>query len=372
LTNAGSALPDAIATGSNFAFSAGNTIYLIEGATGTVKKSIVKQTPTSSPIVDAAGNIYFSSREAAFCVDSAGNEKWSSLFNASQAVDEFSASPTPVLSPAGKVYFSAFDGNIWELDAKDGKASSSSSVGLNGHTPRGIQMGVSDRLFVKMTGIGGPPATRSIGAFDPKKGLWTGRIEDGEGWFPENVLGGFDIGIVAYGYHDTQAETRETIVLDRCGNLSWRVPGAYAWPVVITFDDDLIVQDRVPGGSSGYTQKLRRFSKDGKLKAESAPTDFLRWPLVGADDTLIGVSCDGPTPTVVALNSALRPAWSLPLENGGCPDAVVLDGDGQYLVVWHDDRVRMTLVQTPVPGPADVSWSRYFGRNATGNGWLAP
>jgi hypothetical protein len=360
------ALDDAVALTSGYSL-------LVLDSKGEFVTTVSKPQPTgaiSSPLADATG-IYFADSLAAYHVDRTGHELWRQPLGTNRATSEFAVPQPPVLDPRSRrLYVSALDGAIWTFAADDGRVISTRPL-PGGRIPRVIQMGLSGVLFVDRTGLStagaGVPA---IGTFSPDDGLWKGELDDGMGWHPENAIAGVDIGIVAFGYLGPTGEERQTVVLDPCGKLRWRVPGNFSWPVAISFADDLIVQDREPTDSGGHTQTIRRFSSAGALVAGPVPTDFLYWPLVGADDALIAVACMGAQTAVVAFDAMLKPLWTVPLSASGCPAATVLGPTGILYVAWAGSSPRVIAVQTTSPGPAPVGWGRYFGGNAGGTFWL--
>lgn len=351
------------------ALTSGDSLLVLDSE-GAITATVSKPQPTgaiSSPLADSTG-VYFADSEATYHVDRAGHELWRQPLGTNVVASEFVAPPPPVLDPRSRrLYVSALDGAIWTFAADDGRVISTRPL-LGGRIPRVIQMGVSNVLFVDRTGLSTSGA--AIGAFSPDDGLWKGELDDGMGWRPENAIAGVDIGIVAFGYLGPTGEERQTVVLDHCGKLRWRVPGNFSWPIAISFADDLIVQDREPSGSGGHTQTIRRFSRDGALLAGPLATDLLYWPLVGADDVLIAVACKGAQTAVVALDTTLMTLWTVPLDASGCPAATALGPTGILYVAWSDSSPRVVGVQTTSPGPATVSWGRYFGGNSAGTFWL--
>lgn len=169
---------------------------------------------------------------------------------------------------------------------------------------------------------------------------------------------------------DIATETTEVSVLDPCGQLRWRVPGSHAVPLAITFDDDLIVLDRTPTGGNQHSFALRRFSKDGVLRAGPVRvTDtFCGQSFVGADDTFYytGGASDGYR--LHAFDSSLHEIWAIPFPH--CPDSAVLGPDGKLFTARGTDG-RLVAIQTTSPGPGGVSWGQ-VGRDARATRWLTP
>jgi hypothetical protein len=249
-------------------------------------------------------------------------------------------------------------------------------VGDREQPARQIDVGLSqseklaDVLFLDRTGLATAGAgVRALGTFSPSTGMWRGEISDGMGWFPPNAFGGWSIGIVAYGYRNTSTESSETIVLDPCGKLRWRVPGTFSWPLAIGFDDDLFVRDRVPSTGT-YAHSIRRFARDGQLLAGPVDTRHPTWAFIGADRSLVLVTCDLPTTSeVVALDMSLNKLWSVPL--GGCASSAVLDEMGKLFVVRQGNPPSLLSIQTTSPGQAAVSWGRNGGRDSHATHWLS-
>jgi outer membrane protein assembly factor BamB len=257
------------------ALTSGDSLLVLDSK-GTIATTVSKPQPTgaiSSPLADSTG-IFFADSQSTYHVDRAGHELWRQMLGANLAASEFAAPAPPVLDPqSGRLYVSGLDGALWTFAASDGHVISRRPL-PGGRVPRVIQMGLSGLLFVDRTGLSAAgPSVPAIGPFSPDDSLWKGELDDGMGWRPENAIAGGDIGIVAYGYRGSTGEERQTVVLDHCGKLRWRVPGDFSWPVAISFADDLITQDREPSGSGGHTQTIRRFSKDGALLAGPVSTD---------------------------------------------------------------------------------------------------
>jgi hypothetical protein len=195
-------------------------------------------------------------------------------------------------------------------------------------------------------------------------GAWIGEVV-GQGLY---IIGGYDLGIlVARG-----TEKSDVSVYDTCGSFRWSVPGDYAVPLAITFDDDLIVMDRTPSGAGADSFALRRFSKDGELRAGPVPISDQACgsTFVGSDDTFyyVGYVPSGPSQgyRLWALDSSLDQKWVIPFPF--CPEAAVLADDGRIFAVRTG---QVAAVQTTSPGPARVSWGQ-IGRDARATRWLAP
>ena len=353
-------------TGSGVAFASGNTL-LLYGAEGNLIASVAKPQMAlmSSPIAGPDGSIYFADSMATYRVDGLGRPIWEKPLGAKQTSGEHAAPRSPALDPAGRLHVSALDGNLWTFRAEDGEVLSSVNIGLWQNGPRYINIGFGKILVVDRSGIAAAgPGTGAYGFMSADQGSWVGEVT-GDGLY---VIGGYDIGVlVARG-----SEPSEVSIYDKCGNFRWRVPGNYVVPLAITFDDDLIVMDRMPTGApspNDYAFALRRFSKDGSLRAGPVPVaeQFSGTSGVGADATIYYTTWSAAENRLIAFDSSLNQLWSIPFPF--CPDAAVLAEGGKIFAARMGPG--LAAVQTTSPGPARVSWGQ-TGRDARATRWLGP
>jgi hypothetical protein len=230
--------------------------------------------------------------------------------------------------------------------------------------------GVNSFLFTDMRGLV-PESSPVVGVISSLDGAWKGPLNLGK--YQPGVIIGYDIGIVLYGYVDATSESTEARIVDSCGAPRWTVPGSFAWPIAITFGDDLLIRDKMPFGGGTYSYAFRRFSESGTLLADSGQlNDVVGTALVGADDTLYIVQCAATGQrTLLALDPSLSSLWSLPLD--GCPVQMVLNGDGKLFYLWGNlaGDALLSALQTTSPGPAPTSWARQVGRDSRGTLWLS-
>lgn len=351
-------------TGSGVAFASGYTLLVYDGDGGLVA-SVPKPQPTgyiSSPVAGPDGSLYFADSMATYRVDGMGGPIWQQPLGASQTAT--GAPRAPALDPAGRLHVSAMDGNLWTFRAEDGLVVSSVSLGLWQNTPRYINSGFGNILIVDRSGIAA--AGSGIGAYGlmaADTGSWVGEVT-GDGLY---IIGGYDLGVLV----GRGTDTSDLSVYDACGNFRWRVPGNYAVPLAITFDDDLIVMDRTPTGApspNNYSFALRRFSKDGALRAGpvAVSDQFCGYSFVGADDTFYyaGGASDGYR--LRAFDASLNQTQVIPFPF--CPVAAALADSGKIFAARTG---QLAAVQTTSPGPARVSWAQ-IGRDARATLWLAP
>jgi hypothetical protein len=351
-------------TGSGVALASGYTLLVYDGDGGVVA-SLAKPQPTgyiSSPVAGADGSLYFADSMAAYRVDGLGGPIWQKPLGASQMAT--GAPRAPALDPAGRLHVSAMDGNLWTFRAEDGEPLPSVALGLWQNAPRYINIGFGNILVVDRSGIAAAgPGIAAYGLMSADTGSWVGEVT-GEGLY---ILGGYDLGVlVARG-----SEPSDLSIYDTCGTFRWRVPGNYAVPLAITFDDDLIVMDRTPTGAPSphsYSFALRRFSKDGALRAGPMPVpdQACGSTFVGADDTFYYTTWSATENRLIAFDSSLTQLWSIPFPF--CPVAAVLADGGKIFVAQTG---QIAAVQTTSPGPARVSWAQ-IGRDARATLWLAP
>jgi hypothetical protein len=354
------------ATGSGVAFTAERTLTIVDGA-GNVTAQVPKSGMVgylSSPIADANGDLYFADSTAAYRVDGMGREVWRRPLGPYQGTDEVVSPWTPIMDASGRLYVSGLDNTLWVLRGNDGQVIANYPLGRS----RSLAMGVADVLLMDRTGMSAT-AVPSLGLFAPSTGTWVGEIASFGASVP-GAFAGFQIGLVAYGWVDTNSETSATVIYDRCGRRRWRVPGNHSWPLAIGFGDELITEDKTPLGGGTYSYSIRRFSRDGVLLAGPFVSSALCAAVVGqlgADDTLYVFTADASGTSVVALDATLNQLWSVPLGNIGC-NRYLLNADGKLFVAGSN----LIAVQTTSPGPALVSWGRTVARDGRGTSWLAP
>jgi hypothetical protein len=375
-----------VATGTGVAVVWDLNLRIVDGE-GTIVKAIQGDPAggiLSFPVAGPDGSLYLADALYAIRIGPTGDVIWRTPLEPSQSRSEFTYPHRPLLDHLGRLYVAGLDGNLWTIESETGRVAMKHVIGLPPpySLPRNFSLGVADVVFASRTGLSAAgPSVNSVGPYSPRTGTWEGEISDGNGWYPSGAIAGWDIGIVASGYRDVTKETTETIVLDRCGRLRWRVPGSYALPMAITFGDDLIVRDMVPKGTNVYTSSIRRFSRDGTLLAGPAPIERPYRAFSGADDTLYLVTCGpqtadglGAAASLVALGPALQQLWSLRLPDGQCPGLGVMNGDGKIFVTrMHPaGALQLLAIQTPSPGLAPVSWPQFGSRDARGTDWLPP
>ena len=368
-------------TGSGVSLSYGDTLHIFDGdgnlVTSVRKAQAQENDGISSPVAAPDGSLYFADRSYAYRVDGMGRPIWQKPFGADQSAGRASAQATSLaLDPSGRLYVSALDGKVWTFRGEDGQVLSSVDLGLWQNNRRYLYFGLGEIVAVDRGGIAtAGPGIAAMGLISPQTSTWLGEVAIGDGSAPTGAFAGYDIGLVATAYVSTTSEVAETDVFDRCGNFRWRVPGSYAVPLAITFDDDLIVMDRVPNGRpspSDHDFSLRRFSKDGILIAgpTSVSDTFCGRSFVGSDDTFYytGGASDGYR--LRAFDSALHEIWAIPFPH--CPEAAVLSTGGKIFTARGGVGGKLVAVQTTSPGPAPVSWPQAVGRDARATLWLAP
>jgi hypothetical protein len=362
------------ATGSGVAFSFVDTLLIYDGD-GNLVRSVQKPqsqgSKISSPVAGPDGSLYFADRSYAYHVDRTGQPIWQKPLGADQTGGRAAAPQWPLLDPAGRLYVSALDGMLWVFRGEDGEVLSSLSIGTWQNQARLPFVGIGDVIALDRSGIAAAgPGVAATGFLSTKTGTWLGEVTVADRVNPPSVYAGYDIGVVATA--NLAAGGTETDVFDKCGSFRWRVPGNYSVPLVITFDDDLIILDREPTGGGTNKFALRRFSRDGALLAGPVPVadEFCGRAFVGADDTFYytGGASDGYR--LRAFDSSLHEIWVIPFPH--CPDAAVLSAGGKIFTARGGDG-KLVAVQTTSPGAAPVSWPEaYQGRDARATLWLAP
>lgn len=378
LPPAGANSPAMVATGTGVGVVWGSGVTFVDGEGNITGRY---DGPPEGELLSFAaagtdGSLYLADSTSAFRLDPDSQVVWRTKLDPSRTQGEFRFPPPPLLDHLGRLYVAGLDGNLWTFESQTGSVIWKQRIGLapGNAQARSLQMGVAGALIADARGVFAPGTTYPIGAFSPSNGTWSGALSDGVGWYPSYAIAGWDIGIVATGSLDSSLETKETIILDRCGKLRWRVPGQYGNPIAITFNDDLIVRDLVRSGNT-YISSMRRFSRDGSLLAGPVSVE---WPIhayVGADDTLYLVTCDqlgGTKSSLIALGPSLQQVWKLQLPDGGCSTNGVLNQDGRlftFTIVGGQEAV--LAIQTTSPGVAPVSWPIYGHRDARSTGWLS-
>jgi hypothetical protein len=367
------------ATGQGVALSVSEG-YVVLAGDGSVAASgaTAAGDPVSGPAAGPDGSLYFADLANVFRIDPAGSRVWqTSLGTGAAGPNEFVSPGVPLLDAAGHVVVSGLDGALDVVNREDGSVAASWPSGSSG--PKPVQAGVSDVAFTQTRD---PAHPNAVTAFSLTAGAPIGALSVGSPQFPTSVaLLGFQIGIVATAYLDLTAETTQTVVFDPCGRPRWTVPGGYSFPLLLGFDDDLIVQDLVPAGGGQYQGALRRFSKDGVLLAGPVafPGPRVTGAALGADGVISLVWGNGKS--LVGVDSAsLATVWSVPLD--GTIGLEVLNQDGILFASCGLDissaggslttTLHVCAIQTPSPGPADVSWGRTAGRDERSTLWLAP
>jgi hypothetical protein len=363
-------------TGTGVAFSQTSTLFIYDGG-GTLVAS-VQGTPSSapypavsSPVTELDGSVYFADVAFAYGLDASGKTIWKTPMGGTGG----QYAGTPVLDGSGQLYVPGADGNIRVFRVTDGLLLSTLSLGLLNGRPRWIDAGIGKVLVIDKTGLAtAGPSVAAYGLMSTVTGSWVGELALGDGTAAPYTIAGPDIGLVLVPVVDSNAGKSQVAVYDKCGNLRWKVPGDYALAMAITFNDDLIVMDRVPNGNPAplnYDFSLRRFSKDGMLIAGpvSVPDQFCGKAFVGADDTFYftGSASDGYR--LRAFDASLNQIWTIPFPY--CADAAILNGDGKIFAA-RGVGGKLAAVQTTSPGPAPVSWSHAVGRDARGTRWIGP
>src|SRR5262245_40679754 len=327
------------ATGNGVAISLDYTLLIYDGE-GNLVASVDKSRPPpeppgyiSWPVAGQDGSLYFTDAANVYRVDAAGRPAWAKPFgpNQSQGSEFGKSTGQLLLDGSNRLYASAPDGKLWIFRGEDGQVLSSIPLGLRDDMSlRTVDVGVGKILVIDRKGIAAAgPDIWSHGFFSTDSGGWLGEVTVGQGTYPPYVFAGYDIGFVVAGavVVNPGVEITSASVVDRCGRFRWQVPGNNAVPLAITFDDDLIVMDRVPAGpgsAGSYTFSLRRFSRDGALVAGPVPVadQFCGRFFVGADDTFYYTTWSSTQNTLKAFDSSLRELWSIPFPR--CPDAAVL------------------------------------------------
>jgi hypothetical protein len=364
-------------TGTGVALSIGYNLLIYDGE-GSLVAQVTKAQSTgyiSSPVAASDGSVFFADASNAYHVDGTGQSLWQKPLGGNQTGQEFGAPAAPALEPNGRLHVSALDGKLWTFRGEDGEVLSTANLGLWQGAPRSLTIGFGKVLLIDRGGIAAAGFNvRADGLFAPDTGTWVGEVTAGDGMDGLYVTAGYDVGVVVSRTNST-TQGREISVYDKCGNFRWRVPGGYAGPLVIGFDDDLFVLDTVPLGAGGYSYSLRRFSKDGALLAGpvTAPAGKVwgRGIFVGADGTLYYTSwtnADGYR--VSALDLSLQSIWSVAFPATFAPEAAVLNADGKIFFAAGGS-AELMAVQTTSPGPGRVSFAQ-IGRDARATRWLAP
>jgi outer membrane protein assembly factor BamB len=338
-----------VATASLVALSEWAHIHLIDTAGAEIRSFQTISELASAPLADAAGNVYWSDATTAFSADSSGTLRWQAGLGAFSSTGEFLTPGPLLLDPKGVVYAVGLGGQLLKLSATDG------SILENVSLPNSMNilaMGVGNAIFYIDPKVG--LVKVSSGGFES--------VSDGAGWSPGwGAMGGSKIGLVAAGYrHDMAGTTAETVVLDTCGRLKWRLLGSL--PLAIGFGDDLIVMD----GQGPF--ELRRLSSAGGAVAGPISTDRPVVAIVGADDTLYVVTCSASAAKLDALNSTLHLQWTMAL-GSGCPTSATLGPTGILYYATQGLPGELAAIQTTSPGPGQVSWSR-LSRDTGGTSWL--
>jgi outer membrane protein assembly factor BamB len=358
-------------TGNGVALSSGNALLVYDGD-GNRLASVKATGPISSPVAGADGSIYFADSISARRVDASGRPVWQTPLGASE--DEREVTPGKLaLDTAGRLYISASDGKLWILRSEDGSVVSSVSLGLLQGRARGIELGIGEVLLVDRSGSAATGSkSAALGLLSTRGGGWVGEVTIGTGTHTPWSIAGHDIGLVVSAYvgNDTERDKTDTLVLDPCGRMRWRVPGDYTVPLAISYEDDLIVMDRSPRGSGAYEFALRRFSRDGDIVAGpvEVPDAFCGRGFVGADDTFYYTGWTSDGYRLRAFDSSLHERWSIPFPH--CPDAAVMNGDGKIFTA-KGTSAKLLAVQTPSPGPGRVSWGQVTG-DVRATRWLGP
>lgn len=349
-------------TGTGFALTSGYTLLIYDGD-GNLTASVEKPQESgyiSTPVSGSDGTLYFADSVAAYRVDGKGKSIWETPLGVNQVVGS-GAPRQPALDPVGRLHISAMDGKVWTIRAEDGQAISTADLGLRRNAPRYISGGFGNVQLVDRAGITSSGADgEAYGLMTADTGLWVGEVIA-----PWYIIAGYEIGVVISRAFDLS-------IYDKCGSFRWKVPGSYAGPAAVTFNDDLIVIDRTPTGSGVDSIAFRRFSKDGELRAGPVPSTDIPCgsSFVGADDTFyyIGYTQSGPSQgyRLWAFDSALNQKWVIPFPF--CPDAAVLAEGGKIFAARLG---QLAAIQTTSPGPGRVSWGQN-AHDARATRWLGP
>jgi hypothetical protein len=368
-----------VTVGGGVASSVGEGFVILDGD-GQVVRAVSTSTgdPVSAPAVGADGSLYFSDLTSVFRVSPSGDQVWkSTLGTLPDSPNEFRSPGDPLVDATGHVLVSGQDGNLYKFNDQDGTTAGIWKMGSTG--PYRISAGVSDVVFIGIQSVSPPNA---ISVFSTASAAAIGTLSVGSAQYPTSVLAvGFDLGIVATAYLDSNSEKVRTTVFDPCGVERRTVPGDFAFPLLVGFDDELLVEDLVPKGAGQYDVSLRRFSKDGVLLAGPLPLPGPRSRsfVLGADGIVYSSGIDQKT--VIAIDWAtLEVTWSLPI---GVPvGPAVLGASGKLFFGCGSKTVsadvglvtmlQFCAVQTPSPGQARVSWGRTQRRDDRSSSWLAP
>jgi hypothetical protein len=207
-------------TASGVAVTFWSSLIIIDG-NGVVSAIFRSAAPDvlSGAASDPSGNLYLADSRFVYGLDPTGKETWRTPVGTSASKFEFVAPSALVLSDTGLLFVAAVDGNLWAIDHKNGSVVASYPVGLTeASTPRRIELGVADVLFLERALNLSGGLTQGVGILSATTGSWRGELVDSDGWLPPYVLvGGYDIGLVGWGYTDINSASTRTTVFDRCG-----------------------------------------------------------------------------------------------------------------------------------------------------------